>query len=127
MSLPFETDLTEYARQCTLQRRRYEECAQAQQSNTAQTASTDAATQAAAAPLTETGALDESTEQALQGCVVDLLETSAEPLAWNGKALLQDASSGARKDQWHGDRPRSTQHATHSAQKNANPVSYSAP
>lgn len=131
MSVLLETDLTEYARQCTLQRRRYEECVQeAQKSGMNQSTAATACliNQSPAETLTENRKFDECTELATQGSVVDLLGMSVEPLPWNDKQYaLDDASNEVTEHQWHGDRSQSAQQHVASSARNAKPVSYGAP
>lgn len=133
MSVLCKTDLTEYARQCTLQRRRYEECLQeAHQSGTTQVTegSTDAATQTVVEALTETYNLEDEDQCTPQGCLIDLLELSVRPLAWDDKqSILQIANDRTTETrQWYDDRSQSTQQQMASSmRKSANPVSYGAP
>jgi hypothetical protein len=125
MSVLFKTDLAEYARQCTLQRRRYEECVQnAQQSGMDQT------TAASACSIEPASDLDGYPERTMQGSLIDLLGLSVEPSVWEDKQVaLDDAGKGQPEEQpWHGDRSHSIQQQTTSAtRKGASSVSYGAP
>ncbi|HEY9894452.1 MAG TPA: hypothetical protein V6D34_03430 [Candidatus Sericytochromatia bacterium] len=124
MSVLFKTDLAEYARQCTLQRRRYEECVQnAQQSGMNESIATSACS------IDQASNLDGYPERTMQGSVVDFLGLSVEPLWEDKQTVLDDAGNGQPEEQpWHGDRSHSIQQQTTSAtRKGGSSVSYSAP
>jgi hypothetical protein len=124
MSVLFKTDLAEYARQCTLQRRRYEECVQnAQQSGMNESIATSACS------IDQASNLDGYPERTMQGSVVDFLGLSVEPLWEDKQTVLDDAGNGQPEEQpWHGDRSHSIQQQTTSAtRKGASSVSYGAP
>lgn len=123
MSVLFKTDLAEYARQCTLQRRRYEECVQnAQKSGMNQSIATSACS------IDQASDLDGCPERIMQGSVVDLLELSVEPLWEDKQVALDDAGNGQPEEQpWHGDRSHSVQQTASATRKGASSVSYGAP
>lgn len=125
MSVLFKADLAEYARQCTLQRRRYEECVQQ-----AQKSGMDQSTATSACSIDQARDLDGYPERTMQGGVVDLLELSVEPSVWEDKQVaLDDAGNGQPEEQpWHGDRSHSVHQPTASAtRKGTSSVSYGAP
>ncbi|XHX78246.1 MAG: hypothetical protein RBJ76_28100 [Stenomitos frigidus ULC029] len=124
MSVLYETDLTEYARQCTLQRRRYEECVQNAQGSIDQSAAI------AACSINQASDVNECLDHTMQGCVIDCLELSVEPLAWEDKQpSLSAAGNEPRQErQWQDDRSPFTQpHSAGAMRKNVSPVSYGAP
>jgi hypothetical protein len=125
MSVLCKTDLAEYARQCTLQRRRYEECVQnAQQSGMNESIATSACS------IDPASALDRYPEPAMQGSVIDLLELSVEPSVWEDKQVALDDAGNRQPEeqQWHGDRSHYVQQQIASAtRKSASSVSYGAP
>lgn len=120
MTLLSKTGLEEYARQCTLQRRRYEDCLQqAQQDNTAD-----------GEQLFEDSQLDRHTQQATQSCMAELLELPVHPLDWDDESSVLDETKKAiaEEHQWQHDRSqRPHQSVTNSTRKSAHHVSYGAP
>lgn len=125
MSVLYKTDLTEYARQCTLQRRRYEECIQ-----NAQQSGMDQSIAASACSIGQASDLDGYPERTMQGSLADLLELAVEPSVWEDKQVaLDDAGNEQPEEQpWHGDRSHSVQQPTASATREGiSSVSYGAP
>lgn len=114
MSLGSETNVQDYAHQCAIQRRRYEECLQkARQSCEIN-------------PINETEVShhpDECLQQAMQSCVVELLELTVEPLGWNDESLIAEASREALTDEY----PATHQPSPRSLTVSSTPISYSAP
>jgi hypothetical protein len=132
MSQLFKTNLEEYARQCTLQRRRYEECLQqAQQSCgvSVSTTSTGSIAQDAGECL-EANQVDACVEQAMQSCMIELLEMPVESLDWDDTNSVSDnARNEFSADQkWQGDRaPASHPSMANSKAKSPSPVGFGAP
>lgn len=127
-----KTDLTEYARQCTLQRRRYEECVQEAQRSGMTQATAASACSIAHADIevpTETTASNEGAEQPAHSCLADLLGLSVEPLAWDDQQVAAPTQNNGVTEtpQWRGNRAQSTQQPTSSVPKNVSSVSYGAP
>jgi hypothetical protein len=119
MTLPSKIGLEEYARQCTLQRRRYEDCRQAQQSGMADERRDF-----------EDNQSDRYTEQDNHSCMVELLELPVHSLDWDDESsvIYETRKAVVEDDQWRSDRlQRSHQSISHSTGRNAHPVSYSAP
>lgn len=134
MSLFSTTNLEEYARQCTLQRRRYKDCLeQSQRSYTVNTSATTTGVIAHAAEaqeFVEASQLDASAHQGGQSCMTDLLELPVDPLSWDSEASVLDAarSAVAEVHQRYNKRaqaPRKT--AKNPTAKSSSPVSYGAP
>jgi predicted amino acid-binding ACT domain protein len=133
MSQLFKTNLEEYARQCTLQRRRYEECLQqAQQSCIVNTADTLArtTTQNTAGQSVEMAQVDACVDQTVQSCMIELLEMPIEALDWDDEnsALDDTRSVFAEERKWHGDRVQvSHQTFVNPTAKSPSPVGFGAP
>ncbi|MBW4579509.1 MAG: hypothetical protein KME42_08050 [Tildeniella nuda ZEHNDER 1965/U140] len=134
MSLFSTTNLEEYARQCTLQRRRYEECLeQSQRSHAVDTSGTTTGAIAHAAEaqeFVEASQLDASAHQGGQSCMTDLLELPVDPFSWDGEALGSDnaRTAVAEVHQRYNKRtqtPRKT--AKNPTAKSPSAVSYGAP
>jgi hypothetical protein len=132
MSQLFKTNLEEYARQCTLQRRRYEECLQqAQQScivNTADTL-TRTTTQKATGKSVEVAQVDACADQTVQSCMIELLEMPIEALDWDDEnAALDGTSVFAEERKWHGGFTQvSHQTFVNPPAKSPSPVGFGAP
>ncbi|PSB32433.1 hypothetical protein [Stenomitos frigidus] len=128
MSQLFKTDLEEYARQCTLQRRRYEECLQqAQQSCTVMSETMRHDT--LGNPI-EVKQVDTCVEQSVQSCMIELLEMPVEPLGWDDEdaALGDTRTVSTREPQGQGDRAQvSHQTSAKPAAKSPSPVGFGAP
>ncbi len=116
MSLDSEKNIKDYAHQCAMQRRRYEECLQKTQQSCQMNTSSEADQQLGADD-------DECLNQAAQSCVVELLGLTVEPLAWNDESLVSEASREAIT----GKQPATHQLATSAFQGSGAPISYSAP
>ena len=133
MSQLFKTNLEEYARQCTLQRRRYEECLQqVQQSDTVDTSamSTAANTQPTVGQSSEDRRLNPYVEQTAPNGMIDLLEMPTELLGWDDEASISNNVHHARtkRPQWQDDRPPATQrNVVNPTIKSVSPVGYGAP
>lgn len=93
MSSPFKTGIEEYARQCTVQRRRYEDCRQQTWQDKASSDVTQTWTIAQTVAVKEaaqTHNLDHCTDQSMQSCMIDLLELPVDPLACEGPESVLD-------------------------------------
>ena len=133
MSQLFKTNLEEYARQCTLQRRHYEECIQqAQQSCAVDTTvtSTDASAQHEKVGKFIGGSqLDVCLEQATQSCMIDLLDIPADLLGWDDETTVSTRaeSESTEAPQRYSDRSAPRQAVVNSTAKSPSPVGFGAP
>lgn len=108
MSLPFKTGIEEYARQCTAQRRRYEDCLQKTRQDKGSSEIAPSWTIAQTIAVREaalTQHLDRCTEETMQSCMIDLLELPVDPLAWEGSnpVLDETRTTALDADQWEDD------------------------
>jgi len=133
MSLLADSSLEEYARQCTLKRRRYEECLhQAQRSDSRRDMEQAGALAQTAEQreFVEDHATDRCDDQNSRSCVADLLEISVDPLGWNDRDSVIDETRNAiaQEHQWQNNRSqRPYQSVTNSIGKSTHHVSYGAP
>lgn len=130
MSLLFKTGLEEYARQCTVQRRRYEDCLQqARQSGS----SLEAVRTETTTPLDnaqEAFQVNQTERATEHSCMMELLELSVDPLCWDdSESILSETSNaGFEEQQWQPDRlQKSHQNAPNPSGKSVCSVSYGAP
>ena len=132
MSPLFKANLEEYARQCTLQRRRYEECLQqTQQSHMVDTAEAlvgaieDVAREPAGARQ-----VDACSEQAVESCMIELLEMPVELLEWGDENFVLDEprSVFVEEQKWHSDHAQVSQQTVVNYTKNSpSSVGFGAP
>ena len=133
MSLPFKTGVEEYARQCTIQRRRYEDCRQQARPDEAsgEAAQTWTIAQTVAVKkAAQRNNLGHCIEETTQSCMVDLLELSIDPLAWEEPRSVLDETRTTELEAPQGQDDRSSklhQTVTNSTGKGSCSMSYGAP
>ncbi len=133
MSLPFKTGVEEYARQCTLQRRHYENCRQQTRQSESPGNATHTWTIAqtiAARDAAPTNHSNHCTERPTQSCMLDLLELPVDSLAWEDSSAVPDETEAAELEayQWPDDRSSNAHQAViNLAGKGSHSVSYGAP
>ncbi|MBW4470645.1 MAG: hypothetical protein KME45_09595 [Stenomitos rutilans HA7619-LM2] len=121
MSSPFKTGVEEYARQCTVQRRRYEDCRQQTRQDETSSAVTQTWTVAQTIAVREAAQahnLEHCTEHTLQSCMIDLLELPVDPLSWEG----QDSVLGKTKTSEFEEQQCQDDHISNPSQTVTNPV-----
>lgn len=133
MSLPFKTGVEEYARQCTIQRRHYEDCRQQARRDGASDEMAQTWTIAQTVAVKEAAQmnnLDRCTEQTTQSCMIELLELPIDPLAWEEPKSVLDETRMTEFEVYQRQDNRSSklhQAVTNPTGKSSYSVSYGAP
>lgn len=133
MSLLFKTGVEEYARQCTVQRRHYEDCRHQTRNSESPGDATQTWTIAQTIAVKEAAQannVDHCTERSTQSCMIDLFELPVDPLAWEEQDSVVDEMEMTEFEayQWQDDAPSTFHQAVgHPTGKGSCSMSYGAP